>query len=67
MKFAVKTLLVASLALTSAQALSHGHESALTQAVQSSERDAKNSARDKYRHPVETLEFFGFKPNHDRC
>ena len=63
MKFAVKSLLVASLALTSAQALSHSHESALTQAVQSSERDAKNSARDQYRHPVETLEFFGFKPN----
>ena len=46
MKFAVKSLLVASLALASAQALSHSHESALTSAVQSSERDAKNSARD---------------------
>lgn len=63
MKFAVKSLLAVSLALTSAHALSHSHESALASAVQSSERAEKNSARDEYRHPIETLEFFGFKPS----
>jgi len=62
MKFALKSLLVASLTLTSTMALSHNHESSLSHAVQSSERSAKNSARDEYRHPEQTLAFFGFKP-----
>ena len=43
-------------------ALSHNHESSLSHAIQSSERSAKNSARDEYRHPEQTLAFFGFKP-----
>jgi predicted methyltransferase len=61
MKFALKSLLVATLAMTSTMAISHehGHDSALNNAVKSSER---SSDRDQYRHPVETLEFFGFKP-----
>jgi len=62
MKFALKSLLVASLTLTSTMALSHNHESSLSHAVQSSERSAKSSARDEYRHPEQTLAFFGFKP-----
>ncbi len=62
MKFALKSLLVASLTLTSTMALSHNHESSLSHAIQSSERSAKNSARDEYRHPEQTLAFFGFKP-----
>jgi len=34
----------------------------LQQAIAGSWRDPKNSARDRYRHPVETLAFFGVKP-----
>ena len=62
MKFALKSLLVATLTMTSTMALSHNHESSLEHALQSSERSAKNSARDEYRHPAQTLAFFGFKP-----
>lgn len=35
----------------------------LAEAVASPYRTAPNPERDKYRHPVETLEFFGIKPN----
>ena len=41
----------------------HDHNSsALEQAVSGEHRSAKNKARDEYRHPVETLKFFGFTP-----
>lgn len=41
----------------------HVHSSkALEQAVSGDHRSAKNKARDEYRHPVETLSFFGFTP-----
>ncbi len=36
--------------------------SKLEQAINGSHRSAENKARDNYRHPKETLEFFGFKP-----
>lgn len=53
-------------ALTSTQLYAHSdHEhasKALVQAVGGEHRSAKNKARDQYRHPVETLTFFGFKP-----
>ncbi|RMH48881.1 MAG: methyltransferase domain-containing protein [Gammaproteobacteria bacterium] len=35
---------------------------ALEQAIQSAHRSEKNKARDKWRHPKETLAFFGVKP-----
>ncbi len=35
----------------------------LAEAVDSNFRTPDNKARDQYRHPVETLEFFGVKPN----
>src|SRR6185312_11334789 len=35
---------------------------AVQQAVAGSWRDPKNIARDRYRHPLETLTFFGVKP-----
>ena len=35
----------------------------LQQSVDGSWRSAANKARDKYRHPVQTLEFFGIKPD----
>src|SRR5690349_10987634 len=31
--------------------------------VNGDQRSAENKARDKYRHPVETLAFFGIRPN----
>ena len=31
--------------------------------VNGEQRSAANKARDKYRHPVETLAFFGIRPN----
>ncbi|GHF98914.1 class I SAM-dependent methyltransferase [Thalassotalea marina] len=37
--------------------------SVLMSAVNSAHRSAENKARDQYRNPVETLEFFGFKPD----
>ncbi|MDP3856820.1 MAG: methyltransferase [Stagnimonas sp.] len=36
---------------------------ALREAVESPQRDAKFRERDRYRHPLETLEFFGVEPN----
>ncbi|HEY1991123.1 MAG TPA: methyltransferase [Gammaproteobacteria bacterium] len=36
---------------------------ALAQAMAGSWREPANAARDKYRHPRETLEFFGLKPD----
>jgi len=41
---------------------SHGVNKSLEQAVNGEHRSAKNKARDQYRHPVETLNFFGFSP-----
>src|SRR4051812_6045649 len=35
----------------------------LQEAVNSPMRDPENVKRDKYRHPIETLEFFGLKPD----
>jgi predicted methyltransferase len=35
----------------------------IAEAVANSERTPKNVARDRYRHPQQTLEFFGLKPN----
>jgi predicted methyltransferase len=35
----------------------------LQQAVNGQGRSAENSARDRYRHPVETLQFFGIQPH----
>lgn len=41
----------------------HKHSTvSLEQAVAGEHRSAKNKARDQYRHPVETLAFFGFTP-----
>jgi len=46
----------------------HAHENnatakSLEKAVSGDHRTAKNKARDQYRHPVETLNFFGFAPS----
>jgi predicted methyltransferase len=40
----------------------HDPEARLKQAINGEHRSAENKARDQYRHPLETLLFFGFKP-----
>lgn len=50
-------------AKTAAKAAQSASDAAALQTVlQGNWRDPKNVARDVYRHPVETLEFFGLKP-----
>src|ERR1039458_9597175 len=39
-----------------------GTQSALAAAIAGPQRSDANKARDKYRHPMETLTFFGIKP-----
>ena len=57
---------VVSLAATAHS--THAHENtvsvkALENAISGEHRTTKAKARDQYRHPVETLSFFGFTPN----
>lgn len=65
MKFALKSILVATIALSSAASLAHNHSenSLVANALNDEQRAAKNSERDKFRHPAQTLAFFGLKPN----
>ena len=61
-------LLAAALPLTTTQAqapraLSAKQMTALKAAAAASTRTEANRARDRYRHPVETLAFFGVKPS----
>jgi predicted methyltransferase len=44
-------------------ALAQDLETALDQILSGSHRDAKNAARDRYRHPREGLLFFGIRPD----
>ena len=44
-------------------AISAEHQTALRAAVAAATRTPANLARDRYRHPVETLSFFGVKPS----
>ncbi len=61
----IKSVVIASLisltaaSINFAQAHVH-HDDKLAQAATGEHRSAKNKARDQYRHPVKTLEFFGF-------
>tara|TARA_R110000782_G_scaffold117364_3_gene207561 strand:+ start:3396 stop:4196 length:801 start_codon:yes stop_codon:yes gene_type:complete len=53
--------------VSSAPALAGHHEEvkadAISAAVAAPTREEKNKARDIYRHPIETLQFFGVKPD----
>lgn len=54
----------ASLALSASTAQTSGADLAkLKTIVNGDQRSAEHKARDKYRHPVETLAFFGIRPN----
>jgi predicted methyltransferase len=41
----------------------HAADTALTKAITASDRTPANVARDRYRHPQETLDFFGIRPD----
>jgi predicted methyltransferase len=51
-----------ALHLSTATLAATTENSKLIQAVSSEHRSAKNKARDEYRHPVATLQFFGLQP-----
>jgi predicted methyltransferase len=57
-----RLILAAMLASSLAGAAAHADD-ALKAAIAGSHRSATNAARDTYRHPYETLTFFGIKPN----
>lgn len=52
----------ATLAATPAAAVSAAADAAIAKAIAGDWRSAANRARDQYRHPRETLEFFGLEP-----
>ncbi|WP_057830192.1 class I SAM-dependent methyltransferase [Colwellia sp. TT2012] len=65
------TLSCSAISLSATAHDTHAHEAnannsvsakALANAVAGDHRTAKNKARDQYRHPIETLNFFGFTP-----
>lgn len=63
MKFGFKTALTAAIALSLSACVSTSTSEQLTEASQGELRSAQAQARDQYRHPVETLTFFGIEPN----
>lgn len=52
-----------ALALSMFAPLTAGEDGKLKKIVAGDHRDSKNAARDTYRHPYETLKFFGIKDN----
>ena len=65
--FITSSLVASTLAFTAVATVNahveHHDNKALEKAVAGEHRSAKNKARDQYRHPVETLNFFGFNAN----
>jgi predicted methyltransferase len=58
-----KILWALLLAISCLSAEADEHSSALGKAIAGQQRSAEHKARDKYRHPQETLEFFDVKDN----
>jgi predicted methyltransferase len=50
--------------LSEADLATQGSYAALSAAVANPQRTPANTVRDQYRHPLETLSFFGVEPNH---
>lgn len=61
--FFLATLLLPALASADTPAPDQATTAQLQQAVNNSARSAANKARDRYRHPIETLQFFGIRPD----
>jgi predicted methyltransferase len=62
MRASVRLALVAAVAAVAAPALAQAPSAALKAAVAAPSRTDANRARDQYRHPAQTLAFFGVKP-----
>ena len=58
--FATATIMMGMLPL---QATAYTSEKSLDEVIAGDHRSVENKARDQYRHPKETLEFFGLKAN----
>ena len=58
-----KILWALLLAISCSSAQADQHSSALQEAIAGQQRSAEHKARDKYRHPQQTLEFFDVKDN----
>lgn len=58
----VITLISAALLQVSLSSYAADTETALRQAIDGKQRLAEHKARDRYRHPLETLSFFGIEP-----
>jgi predicted methyltransferase len=55
--------LLLTLAAVAVSAVAADAQDPLAAAIASPSRTAKFTARDQYRHPLETLRFFGVRPN----
>ncbi len=62
MKFSLKTALAATIALSLSACASTSVTESLEEVTTSNFRSEQAQARDQYRHPVETLAFFGITP-----
>ena len=58
-----KILWVLLLAISFSSAQADGDSTSLERAIAGKQRSAEHKARDKYRHPLQTLEFFDVKDN----
>ena len=63
-RYTLAVLLIGCLALPASAAGPANKKIGLSTAIAASTRTPANVARDRYRHPAETLSFFGLKPNH---
>ena len=62
-KLAVRSALLLTLAVVAVSAMAADVQDPLATAISSPSRTPKFTARDQYRHPLETLRFFGLRPN----
>ena len=59
----VRAALLLTLAAVAVSAAAADAQDPLAAAIASPSRTAKFTVRDQYRHPLETLRFFGVRPN----
>jgi predicted methyltransferase len=60
---AVMALMAVPMVSTPSRAVDEGVDPALMAVINGPQRSAEHKARDRYRHPAETLTFFGLKPD----
>ena len=63
MRYLVTALAAAAVLAVPAASAVWKYDAALVKAIDSPIRSEANKARDKYRHPLQTLSFFGAKSN----